>query len=152
MKFLVVLNRKIDLVGQINGAGHLCLGFVGWMNQAEMALRPFHDSSGRRLSVLTDFPLIVLEARSGDHLREAHDMAISAGIPCNAFFEAMRSGTPQEQQDGIQSSSAADLRYVALAMFGSSNALRPLTRRFSLLKPNQNPRGDNVSCSAGVEL
>jgi hypothetical protein len=134
MKFVVVVNRKFDLAAQFNAAGHVCLGLPSLISESDIRLRRFQDQPGRQLSVLTDHPLIILSARNGEHIREAHLLAEQAGIVSNAFFDRMRSGTPEEQQTQIRSAPAETQEYVALALFGSDEKLRHLTRRFSLFR------------------
>lgn len=137
MKFAIVLNRKADLAAQINGAGHLCLGLHRWISEQDMLLRTFTDATGAAVSVLTDHPLIVLSARNGAHLKEAHALALANDVICSAFFECMRTGTPADQEVLVKQSTMDAQEYVALALFGPADKLNPITRRFSLTRSSE---------------
>ena len=133
MKVVVVLNRKYPLPVLLNAAGHVLFGLPG-LTAGDLKLRDFHDADRQHVSHLTDFPLIVLTARNGNHLREFHAAASADGLAANAFFPCMTAGSPAEQEREIASASHDALDFVAVAAFGPADALDPLTRRFSLLR------------------
>ncbi len=136
MKFVLVINSKRNVPEAINASGHVCVAIHKLLNGHDLKLREFRDNEGAVVSMLTDFPLIVLSARNGAHLEEAHYAALGQGIPCSAFFDCMRTGTPEEQEEYVQSRALKEQEYITLALFGSDEQLRPITRRFSLLRAN----------------
>jgi hypothetical protein len=133
-KFAVVVNEKCPIPTQINAAGHLCLGAGTLFGHEDAKMRTFRDKDDSFVSVLTDYPLIILSARNGDQLRSAHQMAISADLHCSIFVECMRTADSDEQEANIRSTSISDHDYIAILFFGTSDELKPLTRKFSLLR------------------
>jgi len=133
MKIVVVLNRKHLLPVLFNAAGHVLLGLPN-LTATDLDFRDFHDADRQRMSCLTDFPLIVLTARNGSHLKEFHAAADEAGLAVNAFFPCMTTGSPEEQEREIASAARDSLEFVAVAAIGPAEVLDPLTRRFSLLR------------------
>jgi len=133
-KFIIAVNRKAPGPAQINAAGHIAIGLARRLEEADLELRHFQDRDGADAGVMTDHPLIIFTARNGGHLRSAHAAAVDAGVACIPFFDCMRHGVPQEQEDAIRSTVLEELDYVGVGMFGPDATLRELTRRFSLMK------------------
>jgi hypothetical protein len=143
MKLVVVVNGKSTVPVQVNAACHLCVG-MREVVRSSLQMRSFVDANDSVVSVLTDFPLIVFSARNGDHLREAHRLAMAADLPCSAFFDCMRSGDPERQAEKVRSAPVGSLDYIALALFGSQDQLKPITRQFSLMREAQVDGGQHV--------
>lgn len=138
MRFVLVLNKRVPLLSQMNACGHLSIGMARQVGEAEQMLRRFDDMTGQQVSLLTDHPLIVMAARSSAHLRQSHEMAIREGVPCNAFFSCMHDGQPVEQELILRNTAPDQLDYVALGLFGERNQLADITKRFSLYRFSDN--------------
>lgn len=134
MKIAVILKTGVDLPTQINASAHLCVGLQDLVAAADLRLRRFTDLDGRHVSTMTDYPLIVFSARNGRHLMDANHAALGIGVPCNAFFECMRGPDPDEQHAHVAGRPVAEQDYIGIALFGSPEQLRPLTRKFSLMR------------------
>jgi hypothetical protein len=134
MRLVTILNQEFELPAQLNAVGHLCVGAHKLIDPSELAMRCFQDRTGNLASVLTDLPLIVLEAESTGILLETHMTAIAKHIPAAGFFDCMRSGSPEAQHEMVGSTRLSDQIYIGLLLLGSKETLKPLTRRFSLHK------------------
>jgi Protein of unknown function (DUF2000) len=137
MRFIVAVNQKFDAVVQCNAIGHLALGMSGICSRNELKLRCFYDSCKSSVSTMTDHPLIVFTARNSRHLEAAFNFAKEFQLPCNAFFDTMLSADPEEQASQIASRQVGELNFVAILVFGSKDALAPVTRQFSLMRNGQ---------------
>ncbi len=134
MRLVTILNREFALPAQLNAVGHLCVGAHKLIDPSVLAMRCFQDQTGTMASVLTDLPLIVLEAESTAVLLETHTTAIANLIPAAGFFDCMRSGSPEAQHEMVGSAPLSDQTYIGLLLLGSKETLKPLTRKFSLHK------------------
>jgi hypothetical protein len=133
-KFTVIVNEKSSVPTQINAVGHLCLGVGSLFGNNAAQMRTFTDKDGAFVATLTDYPLIILSARNAEHLRNAHQLAVVANVHCSVFVECMRTADPDEQERNIGDTSIGSHEYIAVLLFGSADELKPLTKKFSLLR------------------
>jgi hypothetical protein len=134
MKIVVVFNSKASSVERFNAVGHLCTGMPEIVCGNDLKFRRFEDADNNVVSVLTDYPLIILSARNQNHLREAHELAIAHKICSNAFFDCMKDADPVSQYKFVRSHKLSSQIYIAISLFGSDEQLKPITRKFSLFR------------------
>ena len=97
-KWVAVLNRKAPLPQLLNAVGHLALGMRSQCK--EEAAGFFHDyegADGRLMSTVSHWPVIVLQANNANQLRTLRAAALDAGLPCQAFVDAMIGQSAEEQ-------------------------------------------------------
>lgn len=134
MRYAIALNAKHPLGVRLNALGHVAVGLAHLAPAGSQRMRPFEDAHRLFVGLMSDDPLIVLSARNGQHLRQAHADAVAHGILHNVFVLDMKDGEPEDQQRSVAGSPNSDLEYVAFGCWGEASHLRELTRRFSLLQ------------------
>jgi hypothetical protein len=134
MRYAIALNAKHELGVRLNALGHVAVGLAHLAPAGGQRMRRFADNSRLFVGLMSDDPLIVLSARNGQHLRQAHAEALERNVVHNVFVIDMKDGEPEAQQLSVSSALHTDLEYVAFGCWGETSALRELTRRFSLLQ------------------
>jgi hypothetical protein len=134
VRYAIALNARHPLGVRLNALGHVAVGLAHLAPAAGQMMRRFTDTTQLFVGLMSDHPLIVLSARNGQHLRQAHVEALMQGLVHNAFVIDMKDGEPIDQEAAVSSRSHGDLDYVAFGCWGETATLRDLTRRFSLLQ------------------
>jgi hypothetical protein len=135
-RIVVVLNETTDTGRLLNVASHLALGFGASADnstRAALLLQDYKDASGASHAGISALSLIVLKA-NGNQIRTLKARAAEAGVPTLDFLETMTGGTYLEQLERTRKSSADNLDYLGILLFGSRDRLDPLTRNFSLFR------------------
>ena len=134
-RFVAVLNKKVETGKLMNALGHLTAGLAGASaNKEDMCFLQFIDGDGGTHPNISHFPFIVLEADNSNKIRALRTEVIAKGIPFTDFGSSMTIGTSQEQLDATKVTPEKDLEYYGLCMFGSTETLKELTRKFSLFR------------------
>ena len=134
MRYAIALNAKQPLGVRLNALGHVAVGLAHLAPAEAQLMRSFRDSDGAFVGLMTDHPLIVLSARNGQHLRQAHADAVAKGLIHNVFVIDMKDGDPGRQQESVTVQPRTELDYVAFGCWGGTIELRDLMRRFSLMR------------------
>ncbi len=132
-KFVVIVDRNYESPLLMNAVGHLALGMGDMLESSEGKYSIFSDADNVEVSYLTDYPLIVLGAKSSDKLFSTHMKAIEVGVVHNVYYDIMFSGSVEQQLHCINEDKSSCQKYVAIMLFGDSELLDPLTKRISLL-------------------
>ncbi len=135
-KIVVALNKNLDVGVALNAAAHVALGLAGKgcaMSGAIEAFdfRDYADADGGSHDHISALSLIVLRGRNGE-LRSLRTEARSVGLLTVDFTNQMTSDTYIEQLERSAATPEADLEYYAVAIFGNSSEVDPLTRKLSL--------------------
>ena len=85
-----------------------------------------------RVYGISYYPFIVLAPRNGNQIRTLRQSAIEQGISYTDFAETVLGESADDQLSRTAATLEADLKYFALALFGSAEQLDPLTKKFSL--------------------
>ena len=132
-RFIAVLNKKAPIGSLMNALGHATAGLVGGASDREQfCFLQYHDADGGLHPNISHYGFIILKADNSNKLRSLRQQAIEEGILYGDFTQSMTIGTSQEQQDDTAATAEADLEYYAVVLFGDSEQLAPLTRKFSL--------------------
>lgn len=133
-KFVVVLNKKIDVGVAMNAASHMV---AAMMNQAtedsvsKMSFKDYIDRDGN-VHPTSGLPLIVLRAKNSNQIRAARAMAKDVGLLQVDFTESMTGDTYVEQMERTKQIPERELNYFGVCMFGSKAEIDPITSKFSL--------------------
>lgn len=141
-KWIMVLNRKIMLPQLFNAAGHLALG-MGSRCHEDVACH-FHnykDFDGRLVSVISHWPVVVLQAKNSNQLRTLRSAAIAAGLTCQAFADTMIGESAEDQMLKTKETDEGSIEYFAILLFGKHEQLHGLTKKFSLFTQPQSASG-----------
>jgi lysyl-tRNA synthetase class 2 len=134
-RFVAVLNEKIDHGKLMNALGHMTAGLSALAEESEdLCLLRYEDKDGGAHPNISHFPFIVLKAENSNQLRKVRAEAQKRGIPITDFTSTMTIGTSQAQRDATKTSAEAELEYYGICMFGSTDELKELTKKFSLFK------------------
>lgn len=135
-KWVVVLNRKVPMPQLFNAVGHLAVGMrAGCQDEAARRFHDYEASDGKRLSTVSHWPVIVLQADNSNQLRTLRASAIDSGVPCQAFVDAMVGRSAEEQMLKSKTADESGLEYFAIFLFGKAEDLRVLVKKFSLFTP-----------------
>ncbi len=134
-RFVAVLNKKIELGRLMNALGHMTAGLAGGYGKAsEMSFLEYKDKNGGSHPYISHFPFIVLSADNSNKIRTVRNEAISRGIIFTDFTSTMTVGTSQEQLDATCATDELSLEYYGICMFGQTDELREITKKFSLFR------------------
>jgi hypothetical protein len=132
-KWVVVLNRKVQLPRLLNAVAHLALGMrVQCKDEAAGLFHIYEDSETQLMSSISNWPVIVLQANNGNQLRTLRAGALAAGIPCQAFVDTMLGQSAADQIRRTKATNENNLEYVAVLLFGKADELQVLVKKFSL--------------------
>ena len=134
-KFVVVLNKKIEMPQLLNAIGHITAGLVGLLSGNEdMKFLEYVDGSNEKHRAISEYPYIVLKAKNGNQIRALRQSAKEIGITTNDFVDTMIGGSADIQLSQTKSKQESELDYWAIVMFGDAEKIDPLTKKFSLFK------------------
>lgn len=134
-RFVAVLNSKVDTGKLMNALGHLSAGMAsGLLDAEEIVLVDYVDKEEAQHAVLSHFPFIVLQADNSNQLRALREAAMQEGITMSDFTSTMTVGTSVKQVEETEAKSADELEYFAVLLFGETEKLKGLTKKFSLFK------------------
>jgi hypothetical protein len=131
MKFVAVLNKKIEQGKIMNALAHLTVGFVEQHKDLDMGLINYEDKDGGA-HYASKWPFIILKADNSNKLRIFRNALIERGLPFTSFTQAMTVGTYSEQMEKSKSTEESELEYYGVCTMSSDEDLRELTRKFSL--------------------
>lgn len=134
-RFVAVLNKKVETGRLMNALGHMTAGLAGGFGKAsEMYFLEYKDKDGGSHRNISHFPFIVLSADNSNQIRTARNKAIEEGIIFTDFTNTMTVGTSQEQLDATLATAEESLEYYGICMFGETEKLREITKKFSLFR------------------
>lgn len=134
-RFIAVLNRKIGIGRLFNALGHMTAGLVGGTNDIEgMHFLQYRDKDGGFHRNISHFPFIVLQADNSNQIRTLRQQLLALNFQFTDFTSTMTVGTSAEQQATTEVTPESELEYFGLCVFGETEALRQLTKKFSLFK------------------
>ncbi|MEZ9629252.1 DUF2000 domain-containing protein [Vibrio breoganii] len=133
-RYVAILSRKMDLGRSLNVLGHLSVGLSNLLEDSEGQYVDYQDMDGNVHPNLSHYPFIVLKADNSNKLRKVRDEAISRNIKFTDFTSSMIEGGSVEQQQRTRETKEADLEYLGVCLFGDTDVLREITKKFSLYK------------------
>lgn len=133
-KFIAVLNEKIPVGKLLNALGHMTAGLTGGKNNENFCFLEYQDKDKNIHPNISHFPFIVVKAENSNQIKKARQQAIDKNILFTDFVSTMAIGTSEEQLKATQNSKEEELEYYGLCLFGNSDELREITKKFSLFK------------------
>jgi hypothetical protein len=132
-RFVAILNKKIETGKLLNALGHMTAGLAGANSaKTDMCFLEYKDKDGGIHPNISHFPFIVLKADNSNHLHKARAAALAAEIVFTDFTSTMTVGTSQQQLDATAAAPELELEYYGLCLFGETEKLREITKKFSL--------------------
>lgn len=135
MRFVAVLNKKIEVGKLMNALGHMTAGLAGmYPSQADMCFLKYTDKSNGLHPYISHFPFIVLSADNSNKIRMFRNELIARNIPYNDFTSTMTIGTSEEQVANTAATQEQELEYFGICTFGETDTLSEMTKKFSLFR------------------
>jgi hypothetical protein len=130
-KYAVVVNRRHGGGLILNAVAHAACGIRARLD-APVLDYP-HGESGLNASISLH-PFIVLAAKGGAALAALAERARADGVAYNYFTTAMIRASAEEQVEANRAAPLDALDFVCVVLYGPSEAVDPLTRKFSLYR------------------
>lgn len=130
-KFVAVLNKKVEIPKLMNALGHMAAGISGAHPEDKNFLQ-YQDADEGIHPNISHFPFIILRADNGNKIRTLRKQAQELGVECVDFTESMSIGTSAEQLQKTAEISEENLEYFGLCLFGETEKINALTKKFSL--------------------
>jgi hypothetical protein len=138
-KFVVVLNRQIDIAKLMNALGHMAAGLTRLLGADDQRdFLEYVDADCSKHPAISRYPFIVLSAKNGNHIRTLRQSAIAQGLPYNDFVDTMLGYSAEHQLDQTRQTKECDLEYFGIVLYGKAETLSGLTKKFSLFKSGSN--------------
>ncbi len=133
-KLVVVLKKGLEVGPALNAVAHMaaCLGAQADTDtRARMSFLEYRDKGGG-VHPVSGLSLVVLAAKNSNQIRTARAAALEARVLTVDFTQSMTGDTSVEQMQRTSEIPETELDYWGLAMFGASQVLNPITKKFSL--------------------
>ena len=132
-KFVVIVNKNLEVGKALNAVAHSCAGLVASAPdelKEKMSFIDFEgkDSMHKSISALS---LIVLRGSNGE-IKKARKQFIEQNIHFTDFTVTMTGDTYKEQLDKTKEVSDEEMEYYCVACFGEKELINPITKRLSL--------------------
>ncbi|KKI43069.1 hypothetical protein XK97_17195 [Obesumbacterium proteus] len=131
-KLYVILNRNHEVSTLMNAACHLSSGITDCA-EGNVFDEYKNASSGLKAN-LSHYPVVVLQVKNSSQLATATQKANEAGITYNFFTSTMLSHSAEQQISDTLNTELDKLDFIAIALFGDTEALKPITKKFSVYK------------------
>ncbi len=133
LRFIAVLNKKIETGKLMNALGHMSAGLSGGFGKSqEMNFLEYKDKDGGIHPFISHFPFIILKAENSNQIRKVRNEALQRNIIFTDFTSTMTVGTSADQIEKTKNTPELDLEYWGICMFGKTSELREFTGKFSL--------------------
>ncbi|CAH6220209.1 Uncharacterized protein conserved in bacteria [Enterobacter hormaechei] len=131
-KLYIVVNRMMEPALLLNATAHLAAGI---MRKADDAL--FHDYSNEESGLqayLSHYPVVILQAKNSNQLKTALLKCQGADITFNYFSTRMLGASSEAQIQATKETSLESLEFIAIALYGDTERMLPVTKKFSVFK------------------
>jgi hypothetical protein len=133
-KFVAILNEKIPVGKLLNALGHMTAGLIGGNKNEDFCFLQYEDKDKNIHPNISHFPFIVVKAENSNQIRKARQQAIDKNILFTDFVSTMTIGTSEEQINATKNLKEEELEYYGLCLFGNSDEIKEITKKFSLFK------------------
>lgn len=131
-KLYIIVNRNMDASLLINATWHLAGGI---MQKAEDKLFQNYPNDESGLSAyLSHYPVVILQAKNSNQLSNALQKCKAANLAYNFFTTTMLGQSTEQQIHDTKIASFDALEFVAIAIYGDTEVLQPITKKFSVYR------------------
>ncbi|EJH1736419.1 DUF2000 domain-containing protein [Escherichia coli] len=131
-KLYIVVNRNMEASLLMNATGHLAAGI---MQRAEDKIFQDYPNDDSGLSAhLSHYPVVILQAKNSNQLCTALLKCKEARLAYNFFTTTMLGQSTEQQIQDTKVAPLESLEFVAIAIYGDTDALQPITKKFSVYK------------------
>ncbi|WP_186176514.1 DUF2000 domain-containing protein [Vibrio jasicida] len=133
-RFVAVISKKVEVGRAVNVLGHLSVSLANQLFDGDAVYTDYRDLDGNVHPNISHYPFIVLRADNSNKIRKLRQEALDKGIPFSDFTHTMVEGGSEVQQQTTKNTSEAELEYLGICLFGETETLRELTKKFSLYR------------------
>ncbi len=134
VKFVVLLNKKIEAGVAMNAAAHMAACLVARATDSDrekMMFIDYIDADGNK-HASSGLSLIVLKADNSNKIRAARELAKQKQILSVDFLQSMTGDTYVEQLERTKLLKESELEYFGLCLFGNKEEIDTITGKFSM--------------------
>lgn len=126
-KIVVIVDRNVETGRIANAIAHCSAG---------ISISKFdeYETSNGITCTLSNHPIIILSAKNKNQVKNALIKADEAKLEYSFFASTMWRETPEEQVAETKSTSFDDLEVIACAIYGESEEVDKIARKFSLYR------------------
>ncbi|NOJ16746.1 DUF2000 domain-containing protein [Vibrio jasicida] len=133
-RFVAVISKKVEVGRAVNVLGHLSVSLANQLSDDDEVYTDYHDLDGNLHPNISHYPFIVLRADNSNKIRKLRQEALDKSIPSSDFTHTMVEGGSEIQQQTTKNTPEAELEYLGICLFGETETLRELTKKFSLYR------------------
>ena len=133
-RFVAVLSKKMDTGRTLNVLGHVSVGLSNLIIADDAVYIDYTDCNGNLYKNISRYPFIVLKADNSNKIRRLREEAIARDLKFTVFIDTMIEGGSTIQQANTSKTAEADLNYLGICLFGKTEVIKELTKKFSLYK------------------
>ncbi|HHB1594971.1 TPA: DUF2000 domain-containing protein [Vibrio campbellii] len=133
-RFVAVISKKVEVGHAVNVLGHLSVSLANQLSDGNAVYTDYHDLDGNVHPNISHYPFIVLKSDNSNKIRKLRQEALDKSIPFSDFTHTMVEGGSEVQQQATQNTAEANLEYLGICLFGETETLRELTKKFSLYR------------------
>ncbi len=133
-RFVAVISKKVEVGRAVNVLGHLSVSLANQLSDGDAVYIDYHDLDGNVHPNISHYPFIVLRADNSNKIRKLRQEALDKSIPFSDFTHTMVEGGSEIQQQTTKNTAEANLEYLGICLFGETETLRELTKKFSLYR------------------
>lgn len=131
-KLYIIVNRNMNASMLMNATGHLSAGIMQKAEDKHFQDYP-NDDSGLS-AYLSHFPVVILQAKNSSQLGTALQKCHDANLTYNFFATTMLGQSTEQQIEETKTTPLDSLEFVAIAVYGDTEMLKPITKKFSVYK------------------
>lgn len=134
-KLYVVVHEGLDEGKRANAIAHMSLGLGAQLGREGIRPTPYVSADDVVFHNISEHPFIVMKGKL-PALRKLYEDVVSVkDIPHVEFLETMHLGpTFREQIGATREKPLSEITILGMALFGEFNTLKPLLKKFSLLR------------------
>ncbi|HDZ5417197.1 TPA: DUF2000 domain-containing protein [Vibrio harveyi] len=133
-RLVAVISKKVEVGRAVNVLGHLSVSLANQLSDGDAIYIDYQDLDGNVHPNISHYPFIVLRADNSNKIRKLRQEALDKSIPFSDFTHTMVEGGSEVQQQTTKNTSEAELEYLGICLFGETETLRELTKKFSLYR------------------
>ncbi|WP_440886463.1 DUF2000 domain-containing protein [Vibrio campbellii] len=133
-RFVAVISKKVEVGRAVNVVGHLSVSLANQLSDGDAVYTDYHDLDDNVHPNISHYPFIVLRADNANKIRKLRQEVLDKGIPFSDFTHTMVEGGSEIQQQTTKNTPEAELEYLGICLFGETETLRELTKKFSLYR------------------
>ncbi|MCG9548389.1 DUF2000 domain-containing protein [Vibrio harveyi] len=133
-RFVAVISKKVEVGRAVNVLGHLSVSLADQLSDGDAVYIDYHDLDGNVHPNISHYPFIVLRADNSNKIRKLRQKVLDRGMPFSDFTHTMVEGGSEIQQQTTKNTPEAELEYLGICLFGETETLRELTKKFSLYR------------------